>query len=230
MSELLLWAASQNRALSVRPEHPSYLVPRHHVAEVHRLLQKSLVELVGRLPCQGEYMARGCVPGEARAGDGQLQAQREGRQTAGGRAAVLGPGARERLGSWCPTGTSMRGAALKQDSRGVTRFPLHPVLLDVSDGHTERLPPASSQVLASSRGRPSPPGGRAGGTGGSGPAPGRPAEGTRTTGDKCADGEWGALCPERGEPCAARGGSPVPRAWLQSWRTHLGKHEVVPRG
>lgn len=78
VSEVFLWATSQNRALSGRPERPPYLVPRHHAAEVHRLLQKSLAELVGRLPGQGEQVAGGCVPGEARSGDGQLPVQREG--------------------------------------------------------------------------------------------------------------------------------------------------------
>lgn len=72
----------QSRALCVWPECLSYLGPRSHVTEVHRPWPEPPLELVGHLCSQGEQVAAGCVPGEARSGDGQLPGAEGGRQAA----------------------------------------------------------------------------------------------------------------------------------------------------
>lgn len=153
------------------PRHPSHLTPQGHVTEVHGPLQKPPVELVGHLRSQRQQVARGCAPGEAGSGDGQLPGAEGGRQPAPGRAAVPEP--------WC-RGSDADLGALRGLTQWETALKLEQLARpwsvschdyscskSVTDA-TEGLPPASSWVFASSCGRPCQPGRRAGGSGGSG--------------------------------------------------------------
>lgn len=79
------------------------------MTEVHKLLEKPFVELVGHLPSKSGQVAGGCAAGEAHSSDGQLEGAGRGPSDSGGPSETRGAGVRALVTMAIATAAALAG-------------------------------------------------------------------------------------------------------------------------